>query len=260
MQDEPGGAALERVMALVRDLRQRCPWDRVQTRATLRPYLLEEAHELDHALAAGDPARIRGELGDLLLNVAYQMVLLEELGEGTAALVADQVIRKMERRHPHLFDLGPPEPWEALKRREADAPGGALDGVPPTLPALLHAERLQARAAAVGFDWADAAGPLAKVREELAEVEQAIASGDEDALADEMGDLFFSAVNLSRKAGVRGEQALERANAKFRARFAAVEALARARGLDVATAGLEVLDGLWDEVKRASLREGDRQD
>jgi MazG family protein len=246
MQEKP---ALTRVMDLVRDLRNRCPWDRAQTRATLRPYLVEEVLELDHAIGENDGDAIREELGDFLLHLAWQLVLSEEDGSATAEGLADQVVRKMQRRHPHLFDLGPPEAWERLKRRERTR--GTLDGLPPTLPPLLMAFRLQERAASVGFDWPDADGPLAKVKEETTEVEQAITKRDRDALEDELGDLLFAAVNLARKLDVQPGAALERANRKFVHRFRQIEALAAERGVSMENAGLEALDELWDEVKRA---------
>jgi MazG family protein len=239
---------------MVRDLRARCPWDRGQTRETLRPYFVEEMLEVDHAVAGGDPARIRDELGDFLLHLAWQLVLAEERGEFSADDVAEAMERKMRRRHPHLFDLGPPEPWEQLKRRERTH--GVLGELPPGLPDLLAAYRLQERAASVGFDWPDAQGPVAKVREELAEVERELAlhgpgihGVGSDALTDEIGDLLFAAVNLARKAGVQPGPALDRANAKFRARFAEVERLAAERGMDVGLLGLDTLDRLWDEAK-----------
>jgi MazG family protein len=213
--------------------------------------------EVDHALAAGDPARIRDELGDFLLHLAWQLVLAEERGEFSAADVAETMERKMRRRHPHLFDLGPQEPWERLKQRER--PHGVLGDLPPGLPDLLAAYRLQERAASVGFDWPDAEGPIAKVREELAEVEREHATHGagmhgvaNDALTEEVGDLLFAVVNLARKAGVQPGPALDRANAKFRSRFTEVERLAAERGLDVSTAGLEALDGLWNEAKRVT--------
>lgn len=246
MQEKP---ALTRVMELVRDLRERCPWDRVQTRATLRPYLVEEVLELDHAIGEGDHDAIREELGDFLLHLSWQLVLSEEEGSATAETVADQVIRKMQRRHPHLFDLGPREPWETLKRRER--PRGTLDGLPATLPALLMAFRLQERAASVGFDWPDAAGPLEKVKEETAELERAAGSADRDALEDELGDLLFAVVNLARKLDLQPGAALERANRKFIRRFHQIEALAQERNIGMDSAGLEALDELWDEVKSA---------
>jgi MazG family protein len=259
-------SALGRAMAMVRDLRTRCPWDRAQTRETLRPYLVEEVLEVDHALGEGDPARLRDEMGDFLLHLAWQLVLAEELGEFTAEQVADDLVAKMQRRHPHLFDLGPAEPWERLKRRER--PHGTLEGLPPTLPPLLRAFRLQERAASVGFDWDDVHGPLEKVREELGEVEEHLPKagtregGDAGAyvehraeppateeLIEELGDLLFAVVNLSRKAGVAPGNALDRANRKFIDRFRGVERLAAERGIDLHSAGLAKLDELWDEVK-----------
>lgn len=250
MQDT---SALGRAIAMVRDLRVRCAWDRVQTRETLRPYLVEEVLELDHALSEEDPARIRDELGDFLLHLAWQLVLGEERGEFTADDVALTMEQKMKRRHPHLFALGPKEPWEKLKRKERAE--GTLGGLPATLPDLLRAYRLQERAASVGFDWPDVRGPIAKVREELEEVEHELAANTGDAetrreaLTDEIGDLLFAAVNLARKAGVQPGPALDRANRKFRQRFEAIERLAAERGIDVQSAGLDVLDALWDEVK-----------
>jgi MazG family protein len=240
-------------MAMVADLRARCPWDRVQTRETLRPYLVEEAMELDHALGDGDPAAIREEVSDLLLHLAWQLVLAEERKEFTADDVAGDLEWKMKRRHPHLFDLGPKQPWEKLKRDENGR--GVLEGLPPTLPDLLMAYRLQERAASVGFDWPDASGPIAKVREELQEIEAegmagGAAEGPSAAMIDEIGDLLFSVVNLARKLGVQPGTALDRANRKFRSRFHGVERLAAERGVDMHASTLEELDRLWDEVKR----------
>jgi ATP diphosphatase len=242
-------SALGRALEVVRDLRRRCPWDRAQTRATLRPYLIEEVMELDHALGEGDPAAIREEVSDLLLHLAWQLVLAEEQREFTADDIAADLERKMRRRHPHLYDLGPAEPWEQLKRKERRH--GILDGLPPTLPDLLMAYRLQERAATVGFDWPDTRGPIDKIREETEEVAAAIdAGGDDKDLTGEIGDLLFAVVNLARKARIQPAQALLTANRKFRARFEQIERLAAERGIDMTTAGLEVLDGLWEEVKR----------
>ncbi len=247
-------SALRRAVAIVRDLRRRCPCDRVQTRETIRPYLVEEVFELDHALAEGDRHAVREEVADLLLHLAWQLVLAEELGDFSAAAVADDLEAKMRRRHPHLFDLGPGAGWERLKHREGRT--GVLEGLPQALPALLLACRLQERAASVGFDWPDPQGPAAKVREELREVEVALAtpSGTDPAasesVVEEIGDLLFAVVNLARKTRVSPTIALERANRKFRDRFRRVEALAAERGLDLHSAGLAALDRLWDEVKQ----------
>jgi nucleoside triphosphate diphosphatase len=268
MQDR---SALGRALAVVRDLRKRCAWDRAQTRDSLRPYLVEEVLELDHALGEGDPGGIRDELSDLLLHLAFQLVIAEERREFTAEDVVFGLEQKMRRRHPHLFDLGEAEPWEQIKRRERR--GRTLAGVTPTLPPLLKAYRLQERAASVGFDWPDTAGPLVKVREEVREVEQELAhrwsaparSSDDPnapmepagvALVGEIGDLLFAVVNLARKAGVDPATALDGANRKFVARFEEVERLADARGIDLEQAGFQALDELWDEVKRGTATEG----
>jgi nucleoside triphosphate diphosphatase len=266
MQDN---SALGRALATVRDLRARCPWDRAQTRETLRPYLVEEVLELDHALADGEVAAIRSELSDVLLHLAFQLIIAEEQREFTADQVVDELVAKMHRRHPHLFGLGPAESWERIKRRERQ--GHVLAGIVPTLPSLLMAFRLQERAASVGFDWPTVEGPLLKVREELSEVERhlgpsesSVESTDPDPnapgplpseeLIEEIGDLLFAAVNLARKAGVQPGPALDRANRKFRRRFEGIERIAAERGIDVGTAGLEVLDGLWEEVKSYGYR------
>jgi MazG family protein len=225
---------------------------------------VEEVLELDHALGEGEPGSIREELSDLLLHLAFQVVIGEERGEFTADQIAADLEAKMRRRHPHLFALGEAEPWERIKRRERR--GRTLAGIIPALPSLLMAYRLQERAASVGFDWPDVEGPLAKVREELAEIEHELAAvpaerrstdGDPNApgrppgqrLTEEIGDLLFTVVNLARKAGVQPTTALDAANKKFRDRFEAVERLATERGIDVASAGLDVLDGLWEEAK-----------
>jgi MazG family protein len=235
-------------VTLVRDLRQRCPWDRVQTRDTLRPYLVEETLELDDALGSGDPVAIREELADLLLNIAFQLVIAEDLGEFTADDVATTLEQKMYRRHPHLFDLGPRESWEKSKAKERT--GSMLAGIPPTLSPLLMAHRMQERAAAIGFDWPDTEGPLEKVREETGEVAAELAQeGRQEALKSEIGDLLFAVVNLARKAGVPPTTALDHANRKFRRRFESVEEVAQTRGLDLHDADLDQLDAIWDQVK-----------
>jgi MazG family protein len=250
MQDD---SALGRAVAIVADLRERCAWDRVQTRQTLRPYLIEEAHELAAALAGDDPAAIREEVADLMLHLAWQLVLGAETGEFTADQIADDVVLKMRRRHPHLFDLGDREQWEVLKRRERSTSRSVLAGLPDTLPDLLLAFRLQERAGSVGFDWPDTAGPLAKVHEELAEVEAELLGGPDahHRLEGEIGDLLFAVVNLARKAGVQPGLALDRANAKFGGRFEGIERLAAERGLVLGEATLEELDQVWEEIKKA---------
>lgn len=244
---------LGRIVNLVRDLRQRCPWDAAQTPQTLRPYLVEEALELDHALASDDPVSIQTELGDLLLHLSFQIVLAEEAGRFGAEDVAGTIEQKMWRRHPHLFDLGDrPDSWERSKLEEKGTDQrSVLDGLPPALPPLIMAMRLQERAAGVGFDWPDAEGPRAKVREELAELEAEITDEpDARRIEEEIGDLLFAAVNLARKLNCDARAALEKANRRFLERFRSMETLAERQGIDVASAGLDVLDELWEEVKK----------
>ncbi|MBA2564740.1 MAG: nucleoside triphosphate pyrophosphohydrolase [Gemmatimonadetes bacterium] len=253
-----------------------CAWDRAQTPVSLLPYLIEEAYEVAEAIREERGGDVPEELGDLALHVAFQVVLAERSGAFGDRQVFSAVLDKMIRRHPHVFPprasspaaagLGPcalsgatAEGWEELKRRERAAAGapGTLDGLPKALPALLRAQRLQERAAAVGFDWPDAGGPLAKVREELEEVLSlmdpvgGVPEGDlrRASLEAEVGDLIFAVVNFARHLGVNAEIALEFASAKFRLRFESVERLAVERGLDLAAASLAELDGLWDQVK-----------
>ena len=254
---------LDRALALVEFLRASCPWDAAQTPASLQPVLLEEAHEVVEAIASCDDAGLRDELGDLLLNVAFQVVLAEERGAFGREEVVAGLEQKMRRRHPHLYGLGEAEPWEAIKARERaerTAEGqvpGVLDGLASGIDPLLRAYRVQERVAGVGFDWDDAGGAYEKVREEVEEVGAELAGTDADHLEEEMGDLLFAVVNLSRLARVHPTTALARANAKFERRFAGIERLARERGMVMGEASLAELDVLWDEVKRVE-REGPR--
>jgi nucleoside triphosphate diphosphatase len=257
--------ALQRVMEMVRFLRTHCPWDAAQTPGSLVPYLLEEAHEAADAIAEEDDTALRSELGDLLLNVAFQLVLARERGAFDAGDVADTVIEKMQRRHPHLYGLGEAEDWETMKARERAAGRSTLHGVARGLDPLSKAHRIQDRVAAVGFDWADATGAFEKVAEELEEVRAAMVelaaapptsptsptSHAEAALEEELGDLLFAVVNLTRLAGVHALTALHSANAKFTRRFEALEQLARKRGMVLPEAGLAELDRLWEEIKAA---------
>jgi len=250
-----GDAAVARALALVRDLRARCPWDHAQTRQTLRPYLVEEVLELDQALRHDDPAELRDELGDVLLHLAFQIVIGEERREFDAAAVTRALEEKMWRRHPHLFASSPTpdhEGWERVKRQERGAGRGTLRGLPPSLPPLLMAFRLQERAAGVGFDWPDASGPMDKVKEEIAELERATGNGQRETMVEEVGDLLFAVVNLARKLAIDPRAALEQANTKFTRRFEQVERLAEARGVELGRASLEALDQLWEEVKGLS--------
>lgn len=243
--------SLEDTLALMRDLRQRCEWDAAQTHESLRPYLIEEAHEVDEALQSGDDARLREELGDLLLQILFHSVVAEERGAFGFHDVAAGFIAKMKARHPHLYGDGQKQSWEGMKAKKRST---IAEGLPAGLPSLHRAFRLQDRAAGVGFDWPNTEGPIDKVREELAEVEQELGEGaPSDALRDEVGDLLFAVVNLARKAGVHPALALDRANTKFEQRFVGIEKLAAERGININEAGLEVLDSLWDEVKNREV-------
>jgi MazG family protein len=281
-------ATLDDALAIMRDLRARDAWDAAQTHASLRPYLNEEAHELDDAIREEDDAAICGELGDVLLQVLFHSIIAEERGAFDVRDVAGSLVHKMRVRHPGLF--GPevagrgaqsadsvavqPEPWERMKARHRRSIG---EGLPIGLPALHRAHRLQERAAGVGFDWPDTTGPADKVREELREVESALeparrhtdrksaggqfgtfgvpsAHADHARVESELGDLLFAVVNLCRKCDVHPALALDIANAKFQQRFEAIERLAAERGVDAATAGLEALDALWNEVKAGESR------
>jgi MazG family protein len=246
-------ASLEDTLAIMRDLRVRCDWDAVQTHDSLRPYLIEEAHEVDDALQRGDDRALKEELGDLLLQILFHSVLAEERGAFDMHDVAEGLVTKMRARHPHLYEGAEKIPWEQMKAKKRSSLG---DGLPLTLPALHRAHRLQDRAAGVGFDWPDASGPAAKVAEELREVTDELAGGaSHDRLQDELGDLLFSCVNLCRKAGVHPALALDRANAKFEQRFGEAEKLAAERGIRLAEASPAELDELWEEVKRQRVTE-----
>jgi ATP diphosphatase len=253
--------SLDDTLALMRDLRRRCEWDAAQTHESLRPYLLEEAHELDDAIRLGNDSHLREELGDLLLQVLFHSVLAEERDAFGLGDVAAGLITKMKGRHPHLYGDAAKEPWERMKSKQRRSLG---DGLPAALPGLHRAHRLQDRAAGVGFDWPDVTGPAAKVEEELEEVRSELRDSpsarppgappvfDERhyRLEAELGDLLFAVVNLCRKAGVHASIALDKANEKFEQRFRRMEQLAASRNIDVASAGLERLDDLWEEAKR----------
>ena len=245
----PGPGTLDRALALVRFLRRECPWDAEQTAESLVPHLLEEAHEVADAIQDGRTGDLPDELGDLLLNLAFQVVVAEEDGTLDAAAVYGALERKMVARHPHLFGQGPREEWETLKARERPPGRGVLSGLSRALDPLNKAFRIQERVAAVGFDWPDHRGALDKVAEELGEIRGALEGDDGDAVEEELGDLLFAVVNLVRLTGRHPSTVLARANAKFRDRFERLEALAEERGIRLEDAGLEALDRLWDELK-----------
>ena len=258
-QEQPptSAAALDRLVAIMsrlRDPTRGCEWDLAQNFATIAPYTIEEAYEVADAIERSDMPALKDELGDLLLQVVFHARMADELGLFDFADVAGAISAKMEARHPHIFG-GASDPgqsretrWEALKAEERAAQGasGAMDGVAQALPALLRAEKLQKRAARAGFDWPDPAGPADKLREEMAELADAVGP---DHQAEEAGDLLFAAVNLVRAYGIPPEDALRAANRKFERRFRAMEALAQQRGRQFDTLTLEQQEALWTDVK-----------
>jgi len=238
-----------------------CPWDREQTPQSLKPFVLEEAAEVLDAIDRGDPEELKDELGDLLLQIVLQAQIAREAGRFTFEDVVAAITDKMVRRHPHVFgdeqvrDSGEVlDRWEARKKSREGK--GTFDGLPKALPALSKATRVQEKAARLGFDWQDVSGPLDKVREESAELEEAIAQGDEAAIRHEVGDLLFSLVNVARKLGVQAEFALGATTDRFVRRFRRMEALADARALPFHDLSLEALDALWDEAKQDEAAEG----
>jgi ATP diphosphatase len=239
------------IMARLRDPEHGCEWDRVQTFATIAPYTIEEAYEVADAIARGDMADLKDELGDLLLQVVFHSRIAEEAGLFDLRDVVDAISDKMERRHPHIFGdaaVGGHHLWEQVKAAERSRkPGqtGALAGVALGMPALARAEKLQKRAARVGFDWPDAAGPRAKIDEELGEVE---AASDAER-HEEVGDLLFSVVNWARHLGIDAEAALRDANAKFERRFAAMES----EDANFTERSLAEQESAWARAKKSPL-------
>ncbi|HXG53592.1 MAG TPA: nucleoside triphosphate pyrophosphohydrolase [candidate division Zixibacteria bacterium] len=236
---------------------QGCPWDKEQTHETLRPFLLEETHEALEALRDGDPARIREELGDVLHQIVFHCQLAAEKGEFTAADVIRQLREKMVRRHPHVFSGEPLRDsaevikrWADLKADEKEtASASILGNLPRSLPALARAQAVTERASRVGFDWPAIDPVWDKLEEEFRELRDARASGDKTRIAEELGDLFFALVNLSRFLGLQAEDVLTDATERFIRRFRYIEARLREAGSSPACASPEELDRLWEEAK-----------
>lgn len=245
---------LLRVMAALRDPDSGCEWDLAQDFSTIVPYTIEEAYEVADAVAGGDPVAICDELGDLLLQVVFHSQIATDKGLFGFDDVASAISDKMERRHPHIFGDAKAADvrvqWENIKaaERASNGPKSALDGVALSLPALLRAQKLQGRAARVGFDWPNAAGPRAKIAEELEEV---LTASDDIERTEEIGDLLFAVVNYARHLGVDAESALRAANDKFARRFKAVEERA---GSDMTDLPLEALEAHWTSVKASERR------
>jgi len=262
---ESAGPLFERLLAIMARLRGPggCPWDREQTPSSLKPYLLEEAYEVLDALDARGE-HLQEELGDLLFQVVFHSQIAAERGEFTMNDVLRRLNDKMVGRHPHVFgDASVESPrealaqWEALKQREAAEAGrtrSVIDGVPRTLPALLRAQRTQAKAARVHFDWPDPTAAWSKVEEEVQEAGAAIVSGDRARIKDELGDVLFSLVNVARLASMDAEDALTGAIEKFRRRFTHMEAELSARGKSVANVSQEELEESWQAAKADERR------
>jgi MazG family protein len=268
------GERFERLVEIMRALRapDGCPWDREQTHASLRPFVLEETYEVLDAIESGQPAHLCEELGDFLFEAVFLARISEEAGDFTIGDAIDAICDKLVRRHPHVFErqAGDPaltsgqviEKWETLKARERAAEGKpartktTLSGVPKTLPALLRAYEVSFRAAAVGFDWAKPDDVLDKIDEEVAEVRREVESGATGNLSraeEEMGDLLFAIANLSRKLGIEPEAALRRATEKFTKRFEMMEGGFVARGKPLREATLEEMEAEWQMVKNKPL-------
>jgi MazG family protein len=253
------GRNFQRLCEIVAQLRAPggCPWDREQTNESLLPSLIEEAYEVAGALRARDDVNFREELGDLLLLIVMQAEIAREEGRFVIDQVAHDVTEKLIRRHPHVFgesdvrgSEGVVRQWEAIKREEKKDDTHYLASLPEALPALMRAQKAQKKVARVNFDWERIEHVVAKVEEELSEAKEAIASENAPAVAEEIGDLLFAAVNLSRKCGIDAEEALQSATNKFRTRFNRLEDELKAQGKRLGDVGLDELDAIWNRVKR----------
>jgi ATP diphosphatase len=271
MSDAVDHPSLTDLLGVIRRLREPggCPWDRAQTRLSLRPYLVEEIYELIEAIETDDVDAQRTEMGDALFLLLLMARVAQEQGDYDLEDVCQGIVAKMKARHPGIlrpadgeptFD-GQPDAWEAVKaqqRRTSRCERSILDGIPASLPALIRAHRAGEKVSRVGFDWPDVAGVRAKLDEELGELDRALQAADPDAIRHELGDLLLTVANLSRILGIGPEEALREANRRFEGRFRDLEALASQRGLDLHHSDLEQLEGLWQQVKatRAGRQEG----
>lgn len=252
--------AMGRLLDVMDELRQKCPWDREQTFLSLKNNTIEETYELVDALTDGDRPNIKKELGDLLLHVVFYSKIGSEEGAFDFGDVANAITDKLIYRHPHVFsDLSVSQAeevcrnWEDLKlkeKKESYEKKGVLSGVPRTLPALVKAYRIGQKAASAGFDWHQRSDVWEKVREEVAELQTELESGDRDRMEDEFGDLFFALVNAARLYGIDPEGALERTNRKFIQRFGYIEQEAARQGLSLREMTLEQIESLWQEAKK----------
>jgi len=247
----------ERLKEIMKELRAKCPWDKKQTHASLRPYLIEEAYETLEAIDREDPDELREELGDLLLQIVFHAELAEEKGQFTIDDVVRGISDKMVSRHPHVFGDAQYETaeevvgqWEERKKEEGKLRDSILEGIPESMPALLRAQRLQSRAAKVGFDWEHVKDVLDKVEEEFGEFREALHERDEDKVEDELGDILFALVNVSRFTGINAENALRRTIAKFIKRFRHIEMKASEEGRELRDMSLEEMEQHWQDSKK----------
>lgn len=252
--------AFGRLLDIMNDLREKCPWDRVQTRESLRTNTIEETYELSEAILKDLPMEIKKELGDLLLHIVFYAKIGEERGEYDIKDVCDALCDKLIYRHPHVYGTTQVEGtrrveqnWEQLKLKEKDGNRTVLDGVPASLPTLIKAYRMQDKARNVGFDWERREQVWDKVSEELGELRAELDRADADASEAEMGDFLFSVINAARLYGINPDNALERTNAKFRRRFDYLEAQTIRRGRSLKDMTLAEMDAIWDEAKRKGL-------
>jgi len=262
------GALFERLLDIMVRLRgpDGCPWDREQTRTSLKPYLVEETYEVLEAIEGSDLRAVEEELGDLLFQVVFHAQVAREQGEFTMEDLLLRLCDKMVSRHPHVFANAPVSTaaealaqWEAIKQRQAEDAGrrrSVIDGVPRALPSLLRAQRMQSKAARVRFDWPDAAAAWAKVNEEMAEASRALDDGDRRLIQEELGDVLFSVVNVARLSGVDAEEALAGAIEKFRRRFTDMEADLIAQGKSIGRVGQDEMDRSWEAVKARERASG----
>jgi tetrapyrrole methylase family protein/MazG family protein len=234
-----------------------CPWDKVQNRESLKPYIIEEAYELIEAIEEDDPEKIKEELGDLLFQIVFQCQIAREKNEFDISDVIEKIGEKMISRHPHVFgdaECRTPgevvKQWEILKKQEGKLRDSILEGVPKAMSSLLRAHRLQKRAAQVGFDWEKVEDVLNKVDEEMNELKEALKSGERENMEDELGDIFFMLVNLSRFMKVNPEDAHRKSISKFIHRFRHIEMRAAEQGRVLSSMTLDEMDSLWDEAKR----------
>jgi tetrapyrrole methylase family protein/MazG family protein len=250
------------IMTLLRS-KDGCPWDKVQTSESIKPYLIEETYEVIEAIDEKDPVKMKEELGDLLLQVVFHAQIAKDRGEFDINDVIDKISDKMVSRHPHVFGdakFETPEEvtkqWQDRKREEGKLKDSALEGVPKELPSLLRAHRLQSRAAKVGFDWAKVEDVFGKLDEELEEFKEALEKKDKKEMEDELGDIFFVLVNISRFVGVNAEEALRKTISKFISRFRYIEMTAADEGRQLSDMTLEEMDALWNEAKKGEKQTG----